>query len=237
MGGKPGRSKGTVSPHTVGTVTRSKRSSASKKDTTKDAPVRHVILVHGILGQRHLYWNLFRFRLERDGFEVHEAVLPYYLLGDLEEASRHLTRQVDSILEENKVASVDLVCHSAGGLVARRALRVLGSKVENLVMMGTANQGTHTAHLLGVVPFVRMAGQATPGSEFLEHIADDPVDPRQVHSLWSPVDGIVIPGSNGILPGADNIEIPWMGHWMFLWSDRAYQVVKRVLGGAKASKA
>lgn len=207
-----------------------------------DARPRPVVLVHGILGQRHLYWNLFRHRLERDGFTVHEAVLPYYLLGDLEEASAHLAREVRTLLAADiskadaassgpapAPSRVDLVCHSAGGLVARRALRELGPLVGHLVMMGTANQGTLAARPFAALPFLRFAQQTHPGSGFLEDLARDPVNPLRVHCVWSPVDGIVLPPGNATIPGADNVELPWTGHWMFLWSSSAYEAVRNIL--------
>jgi glycosyltransferase involved in cell wall biosynthesis len=54
--------------------------------------------VHGILGTRHLYWNLFRHRLEEDGFRVEEVALPFVLhVGDLHER-RNLPTVVDAVL-------------------------------------------------------------------------------------------------------------------------------------------
>lgn len=189
---------------------------------------RPVVLVHGILGQRHLYWNLFRRRLAADGLEVHEAVLPYYLLGDLSAAATHLATQVAAIATQAG-SRVDLVCHSAGGLVARVALGQVDEHVGHIVTMGTAHGGTHAAHVLAALPFVPMAAQARPGSEFIARAAAQPVDPHRFHCLWSPVDGIVLPSRNAMLPGADNVELPWTGHWMFLWSSRVYEVVASIL--------
>ncbi|MHB8632976.1 MAG: hypothetical protein ACYDBQ_03275 [Thermoplasmatota archaeon] len=179
-----------------------------------------------MLGQRHLYWNLFRRRLEEDGFAVHEAVLPHFLLGDLEEATEHLVSQV---LAWSVTGPVDLVCHSAGGLVGRRAFARLGDRVGHLVMLGTANQGTHVATALSVVPHVPLASQTRPDSAFLARLAGDPVDAKRMHCVWSPVDGIVVPGRRATLPGADNIELSWTGHWMFLWSRRVYVTVRDIL--------
>lgn len=192
-------------------------------------PRRPVILVHGILGQRHLYWNLFRLRLARDGFDVHEAVLPFYLLGDLEEASEHLANQVERILDATGAAAADLVCHSAGGLVGRHASRRLGSRLGHLVTMGTPFHGTRMGVVLAGLPGLRIAEQTRPGSAFLHDLEADPVDGRRLHCLWSPLDGIVIPGHSAAMPGAHNIELPWTGHWMFLWSQPVYEAVRDVL--------
>ena len=200
-------------------------------------PLRPVILVHGIFGNRHLYWNLFRHRLRADGVRFHEVVLPAGLLGDMRIAAGVLRAKVDATLRGDGVPKVDLVCHSAGGLVARDYLKFLdGAKhVDRLVLMGAPNQGTHVARLLPLAP-IAMRRQASPGSNFLREI-DGPVPPGvTATNLWSPVDGIVVPSRNAILEGAKNVELAWVHHWGMLLHRSVYDAVLAGLGRESATK-
>lgn len=193
---------------------------------------RPVLLVHGILGQQHLYWNLFKRRLVADGFRVHEVVLPYGLLGDIRIAARMLADKVDATLAGDRADRVDIVCHSAGGLVARYYLTYLkGDRtVRHLVTLGTPHNGTYFSYLLHL-PFLSVARQTRPGSHLIQEISGPGAIPQgvRVTSLWSPIDGVVLPPESGVLHGARNVKVPWMTHWGFLFSRHIYQVVKDAL--------
>lgn len=191
-------------------------------------PRRPVLLVHGILGQRTLYWNLFRRRLERDGFLVEEVTFPGYLLGDLRRAAETLKEEVEAMARTGH-PEVDLVCHSAGGLVARFYIQNLDgdAHVRHVVMLGTPHRGTYFAYAMGVP--VGLAAQARPGSDVLAALDASPW-PKQVRAtnFWSPVDGIIIPGDRSVWDTATNIKI-WTHHWAFLVSRRVYEQVRRAL--------
>lgn len=205
--------------------------SLASSPATRHPPV---LLVHGILGQRHVYWNIFRRRLQRDGFRVHEVILPYYMLGDMRIAARYLRDKVEATLHGDGADRVDLVCHSAGGLVARYYVQHLegGRKVGHLVTLGTPHLGTYFSYLLAL-PFMHITRQTRPGSHFLDELNGPGAVPAtiRVTSLWSPVDGVVLPPENAVLPGARNIRAPWTTHWGFLWRRDVYDTVKGLLGG------
>lgn len=199
------------------------------------APKRPVLLVHGILGQRHLYWNLFRRRLEADGFRVHEVALPFVLLGDIRHAAASLAAAVEATCQESGwKGRVDMVAHSAGGLVARYYVQRLAgdTRVANLVLLGTPHHGTLVSYLM---PLLRVASQSAPGSRLLGELNHDPA-PAQVRitNFWSPFDGVVIPAQNSVLraPGVRNVRLPGMHHWGFLVSNAVCDQVKRVLRAA-----
>jgi triacylglycerol lipase len=194
---------------------------------------RTVLLVHGILGQRHVYWNVFRRRLIADGYRVHEVVLPYYLLGDIRIAARILADKVDSTLRGDRVDKVDIIAHSAGGLAARYYLSYLKGdrSVNHLITLGTPHQGTYVAYALGL-PFMHILKQTRPGSHFLQEINDGPgAVPIHVRvtSFWSPVDGVVLPPENAQLAGARNVKVPWLTHWGYLWNRTAYHQIRQAL--------
>lgn len=193
---------------------------------------RPVLLVHGILGQRHLYWNLFKKRLEDDKFRVHEVLLPYYLLGDIRIAANILKEKVEATCRGDRAEKVDLVCHSAGGLAARYYLKFLGGgkRVAHVVTLGTPHAGTYFSYALGL-PFAGVARQTRPGSQFLKEISGPRAVPRgvRVTSFWSATDTVVLPAQSAVLPGARNVQVPWMHHWGFLWSSSVYNLVRDAL--------
>lgn len=194
-----------------------------------------VILVHGMLGQKHLYWNLFKHRLQEDGFRYHDCILPYGMLGDMRIAARFLKDKVEATLRGDDVAKVDLVCHSAGGLVARYYLMYLGGdkQVDRVVTMGTPHQGTYFSYAVPV-PMFSLAKQTRPGSHFLEEINGPGALPSGVRftNLWSPIDGIIWPHHNSRLPGSRAVKLPTATHWGFLWRRDAYELVKAALEDA-----
>ncbi|MES2155089.1 MAG: alpha/beta fold hydrolase [bacterium] len=190
-----------------------------------------VLLVHGILGQQHLYWNLFRHRLGEDGFAVHEFRAPRYMFGDLRLASRELAKDIDTVLAKEGAAHLDLVCHSVGGLVARHYLQSRASrgKVGHLVMLGTPHRGTQLAALLSVAAPV--ARQASPGSAVLSELERRGIPGGvRVTNFWSPVDGIIVPGRNSRFEqeGVRNVKV-MSHHWGYLFSRGIYTKVRNAL--------
>lgn len=203
----------------------------------RSAPTRRtpVLLVHGILGQRHIYWNLFRRRLIADGYRVHEIILPYYMLGDIRIAARILADKIEATMVGDGVDKVDLVCHSAGGLVARYYLTYLkgASHVNHLITLGTPHHGTYFSYALGF-PFMGILRQTRPGSNFLHEINNGPgaLPPQvRVTSFWSLTDGIVLPPENAQLTGANNIKVSWITHWGFLWNRKVFDQIREALDG------
>lgn len=175
-----------------------------------------VVLVHGILGQRHLYWNLLRGRLEAAGLHVEDAPLSYLLLGDMRVAARQLRQFVEEVLRRTGAERVDIVCHSAGGLVARYFLVYHGGarRTRRLVTLGTPHQGTYFTAGIPVVPIAR---QARPGSDFLHEIDRPLSDEVEAVNLWCARDGVVVPARNALWAEARNVQVPWTTHWGFLW--------------------
>lgn len=203
------------------------------EDSTSHSPQNSVILVHGILGQRHLYWNVFKHRLHADGYRYHDVVLPYGLMGDLRIAARFLRDKVDATLRGDDTDKVDLVCHSAGGLVARYYLMYLGGHkhVDRLITMGSPHQGTYFSYTIGP-PLLQVARQTRPGSHFLEEINGPGHIPPgvRIYNLWSPIDGIIWPHHNSRLPGSKALKV-LTTHWGFLWRRDVYETVRDALEG------
>ncbi len=191
-----------------------------------------VILLHGILGQRHLYWNVFKHRLRNDRVRFHECIIPYGMLGDLRLAASFLKDKVEATRRGDGASKVDLICHSAGGLVARYYLMYLGGAkhVERVIFMGTPHQGTYVSYAMPI-PLIPIARQTRPGSHFLEEINGEGAIPPGVKmlNLWSPVDMVVLPSHNSKLSGCRAVKLPTTHHWGFLWSRKVYDLVHAAL--------
>jgi len=125
---------------------------------------------------------------------------------------------------------VDLIAHSAGGLVARYYIKYLGGapKVHSLVTLGTPHHGTYTAALF---PLHTVARQSLPNSDFIKELnaGPDTVLPIHYTCVYSKTDGVVVPSSSALLEGARNVEIPFLTHWGFLWDRHVYQVIREAV--------
>jgi triacylglycerol lipase len=199
-----------------------------------------VVLVHGVLGQGFVYWNLLKRYLTSDSHHFHDVRLPFFGFGDLRESARHLANEVDRILAECDPRvdrdQIDLIAHSAGGLVARYYIKYLGGapKIHSLVTLGTPHHGTYTSALFPLHPVAR---QTLPGSDFLKELNAGPDTTLPIHytSVYSKTDGVVIPSASALLEGAHNVEIPFLTHWGFLWDRNVYQIIREAVDHSAAA--
>jgi triacylglycerol lipase len=193
-----------------------------------------VLLVHGVLGQSLVYWNLMKRYLTTDRFHVHELRLPFFGFGDLRKAAAVLGQEVDAILadhpEETSDGRIDIIAHSAGGLVARHFIRFLGGagKVHDLVTLGTPHHGTIASVFF---PVTKVGRQTRPGSRFLNELNEgqEAWGPVEYTSVWSVTDGVVVPAGSCKLEGAENVRVDYMTHWGYLWRPRVYEVIRDAL--------
>ena len=181
------------------------------------------MLVHGILGQQKLYWNLLKRRLVAQGFQVHEVTLPALGMGDLRSSATAIGTRLDQILHEHELDQVDVLAHSAGGLSTRWFVQHYDHDhmVRRIVTMGSPHEGTRSAGLLpgrGLIPQVR------PGSAFLRELNEDPTPgPTQYTAVWTHLDGVILPATSARLPTANNVEnllYPGIMHWGYLTGPR-----------------
>lgn len=186
-----------------------------------------VILLPGAFGQDLLYWNVWQYFLERDGFHVYPFSFPRLTLADLRVSARLLRDKIEEVLEVEDAQRVALVAHSMGGLIARYYLKYLhgDERVTQLCCLGVPHLGTWTAL---TAPVLKGTRQILPGSPFLAQLNDASVSHGvPVLNVWSNWDGIVLPSRNAVLdaPEVENREIPYMNHWRILVSRRAYRWV------------
>ncbi|PSG97365.1 hypothetical protein BRD56_05815 [Thermoplasmatales archaeon SW_10_69_26] len=182
-----------------------------------------VVLVPGFSGQDWVYWNLFRQRLERDGFPVYTVTFPGLGLQDITTSGATLDDRVDEVLEATGHDQVNLVGHSLGGLVIRELVQNRGAdgRVRACATLGTPHQGTLTSVMALVCPACR---QMLPGSSYLRELGDRPLSVPFVN-VYASVDSLVVPYGNACFPPAENHRIRLGGHWGLLLRNAAYRPI------------
>lgn len=190
-----------------------------------------VILLPGAFGQDLVYWNVWEYFLEKDGFHVYPASFPRFTLSDLTMSARLLAEKVEEVKALEDAPRVALVAHSMGGLIARYYLKFGGghAHVSRLACLGVPHHGTWFG---ATAPLLRGTRQILPGSEFLAAL-NDPAKPHGVPilNIWTPYDGVVIPSKSSLLelPEVENRTLSYAGHWGMLFSRRAYRWVREAL--------
>ncbi|HEY0845689.1 MAG TPA: hypothetical protein VGE12_09980, partial [Noviherbaspirillum sp.] len=136
-------------------------------------------------------------------------------------SASQLSNFVNTVRANNANVPVSIVAHSNGGLVSRWFRVKLGgtAKMRRFVTLGTPHKGTSWAY--GCVS--PACFEMRYGSSFLNELAGQGCD----RSLWSAVDGIVIPASNaqcGISTRTANV-----GHLSLLSDSSVYNQVRQQL--------
>lgn len=182
-----------------------------------------MLLVPGFSGQDVVYWNVFRRRLERDGFPVFTVTFPGLGLGDVRESGSLLEERVDEVLEATGREALHLVGHSLGGLVMRELVQNRGgaARVRSCATLGTPHQGTLTSLVALVRPACR---QMLPGSAYLRELNGGSPDVPFVN-VYSARDALVVPWGNARYPPADNHRLRFGGHWGLLFRRASYRPI------------
>lgn len=184
--------------------------SLATPDAEAAAPRPPVLLIHGMKDDARKMEPLARY-LRAHGREVYTTSLrPSLGQVGLEELAGQLDKYVRKTFTSEQ--RFDLVGYSMGGLVSRYYLQRLGGleRVHRFVTVSSPHQGSVLAWL------VPNAGgrQMRPGSAFLRDLDRD-VDQLQrvgLTCLWTPLDLIVVPARNCVVPGADCREIRCLAH-------------------------
>jgi pimeloyl-ACP methyl ester carboxylesterase len=194
-----------------------------------------VILLHGYLSNRSFFLPMLKW-LESRG--VAPVFLPNYksVFSDIDRGVQALHEAVERIAG-GVGQQVVLVCHSMGGLIARRYLQQHGeARILRLVTIASPHHGTAMARL-GFGPHAR---QMERGSAFLEAIsrteaASAPTVPTL--SIYSAHDNLVSPQDTSRLPWARNVALAGVGHVGILASHEAFELVLAELRAAGVAAA
>ena len=182
-----------------------------------------ILLVHGYGCSRGVWW-LLRRRLEAAGHTVASVSLapPYISLGRLEPL---LNQRIEEVCAATGNRQVTLICHSMGGLIARCYLARHGrDRVARLITLATPHMGSD----LSRIGFGQNSREMTTGSLWLQDMAAERLAVPAV-SLRNAYDNYVMPQDNQRLPGAQDIELPPVGHLAMLYDVRIARLLIELL--------
>jgi len=179
------------------------------RDETLDTGRVPVILVHGY-GASSSSMSQLAGALRATGREVVQIDLPDRGEGDIDGSARALSEAVGS----TSAARVDLVGHSAGGVVIRAYLKDLGGteRAGTVVTLGSPHHGTTLADFAasaGPEACVEACAQLGRGSDFLTALnsGDETPGAAAYFSVWTAIDETVTPPDSAVLVGAVNIRV------------------------------
>jgi pimeloyl-ACP methyl ester carboxylesterase len=182
-----------------------------------------VLAVHGYFSNRAILRNVV-LELERAGQGPVHAVTLDTIFAGVDTVAGLLEQEIEALLAASGHAQLVLVCHSMGGLAARRVLcGRLRSRVAKLITIASPHHGTVLARLgLG-----ENARQMRAGGAWIARLASDEAGqwPCPVTSIWSVHDNLVAPQETSRLEGAKNIALAGHGHVAILFAPEVLRLV------------
>jgi len=182
-----------------------------------------ILLVHGYGCSRGVWW-LLRRRLEAAGHTVASVSLapPHVSLGRLEPI---LSQRIEAVCAATGSPQLTLIGHSMGGLIARCYLARHGNeRVARLITLASPHMGSDMSR----IGFGQNSREMTTGSLWLQDMAAEPLTVPAV-SLRNAYDNYVMPQDNQRLPGAQDIELPPVGHIAMLYDRRVARLLIELL--------
>jgi triacylglycerol lipase len=168
-----------------------------------------VILVHGYDSSAESMSSL-AVALRSRGREVVSVELPLRGTADIATSAGTL----DDAIADTNAARVDLIGHSAGGIVVRAWLKDLAgaARARRVVTLGSPHHGTELADFAataGPEACIDACAQLARQSSFLSDLNDGDETPGDIAytSIWTEFDDTVTPPESAILGGAFNISV------------------------------
>ena len=194
---------------------------------THSSTYNPVVLVHGITDTFALFQVMTQ-QLERSGWRTYGLdLMPSN--GDCE--LDRLAKQLAEFIEANLPADqpLDLVGFSMGGLVSRYYLQRLGGieRAQRFISISTPHNGTIAAYLSQRPGCVQMR----PNSAFLNDLNQDVkmLDRINFTSIWTPLDGIIVPANSSVLPVGETIQVKVPLHAWMVTDKRSISLVAEAL--------
>jgi triacylglycerol lipase len=188
---------------------------------------RHIVLLHG-LGDDASKMRALKRHFAAQGHPTHALKLngSWGQLG-IDGQAEELRAYVDAHLPRDE--QFDLIGFSMGGIVSRYYVQRLGGlkRVRRLVTVASPHRGTIMAYLLPT----KACRQMRPGSRMMRDLASDADQLTKVGftSFWTPLDLIVIPASNAIVPGQRAKRIWCIAHPLMVFEPRCLRAIAACL--------
>jgi triacylglycerol esterase/lipase EstA (alpha/beta hydrolase family) len=209
-----------------------------------DSPT--VVFVSGFGAPRRSL-DVIKRRLQREGLNVVMVSVHWQNLVGIMSGLYQMARELGSVVLEIRKRSpkspIHLVAHSAGGIVARYYIQLLGGShyCATLTTLATPHRGTWLA-VLGffshLIFLARALLQLCPGSGLIRQIneAQFPSD-TQLVSISSKDDLICssrtasLPASFMSKPNVVTVEVSGMSHSDFILTKKGYRLIEAVIQG------
>jgi pimeloyl-ACP methyl ester carboxylesterase len=194
-----------------------------------------VVLVHGYLSNRGYFRPMVRW-LESRG--VAPVFVPNYrsVFASIEGGVAELHAEIERIVASSGQPRVVLVCHSMGGLIARRYLQDHGeTRIARLVTIASPHHGT----VLSRIGIGQHARQMERASAFLTELARaEAARPPGVPatSIYSVHDNLVSPQDTSRLAWARNVAISGLGHVSIIADHAVFALVLEELRRQSTSR-
>jgi len=182
-----------------------------------------VLAVHGYFSNRAILRGV-TLALEAEGQGPVHAVTLDSIFAGIDSVAVLLEQEIARLLEASGHARVILVCHSMGGLVARRVMRgPLGDRIAKLITIASPHHGT----VLARIGIGANARQMRADGAWITRLASEEASrwPCPVTSIWSVHDNLVVPQETSRLAGAKNIALAGHGHVAILFAPDLLRLV------------
>ncbi len=144
--------------------------------------------------------------LERKGFRAFTMDQPAF--ASIDTMGALLATRVDDVLAVTGEKNLTLVAHSMGGLICRAYLRRFGgSKISQLVTLGSPHHGTFHAYLASGPN----GSQMRPGNPWLVALGETRVS-VPFTSVFSVHDTVISPQESSRMTEAVNVQLSGIGH-------------------------
>lgn len=187
-----------------------------------------IVFVHGYFQNRVDFLYLARV-LSKAGLGPLYGV-NYWSFGRIERSAATLARFVERVCEEQGASSVDLVCHSLGGLVAAEFARTHPARVRRCVTIASPHGG-----IAWPGPVLGPSGaQMRRKGKYLAERADLPWEVPLL-SIYSTHDNVVYPAATSAREhvGGQDLVIDGPGHFAILFHPETAEATRAFLGEPK----
>lgn len=180
-----------------------------------------IVLVHGFNGTWHSLEAIGN-ALNTLGFRIH--VVP--ALGIEYKPMPKLARILADYIEQNKLTSYSLVCHSKGGLITKWALdnNLLHPHPHKVICIATPFNGTSIA--IAPLQYIR---ELHPSSTLIAELSQDKGNNHRFVSIFPHIDNLVFHPLGSRLANAHNIKTTVYGHTRILRDSYTLSVVQKAL--------
>lgn len=207
-----------------------------KSRLEKQAPglsSRPIVMVHG-LGGHPGNWTALEASLRLTGFgQLYRIDMRG--VSSMREGASRLGLCLQQVLKVNDIppeGKVDVLAHSMGGVVVRKALSIQATRarVNRVITLATPHRGSHLAWYLRRGVGAELSPDHRLWSELNSQLPWD--DSIPLTSFYAQGDCLVLPADSCRVPGAENIEVANATHFSMLWSRAISRAITARLLGA-----